>query len=299
MEQRPMRIETRRLRAGDVVELDTSGLAAGVMQAVVMPGDAMVRVAAGASVLLLALRGRVEGHCIDGSLHCGPRQWLLLGRDAAPLLQTRERALALLVVVDAAPAAGLDAWRQAVMPSRVQVDAAAGRALRSLRRLLRAGRADAPLLQHCAAAALAAVLAGDGETPALQARAPGRTQTRRRQLLCRMLRARFYIEGHPERIVRIAELARLSSFSPWHFTKTFHQLFGVSPQAYGAAVRLARARALVCSTRLAIGEVAAACGFENACSFARAFHERFGETATQMRARRLQPETPRRRRLAN
>src|SRR5690606_9341607 len=72
----------------------------------------------------------------------------------------------------------------------------------------------------------------------LQGRPPGRTEERRRQLLSRILRARMFIEGHADRVVRITELARLCSFSPWHFTKTFHQIFGETPQGCGVRVRL-------------------------------------------------------------
>lgn len=126
-------------------------------------------------------------------------------------------------------------------------------------------------------------------------RTPGRTEARRRQLLSRMLRARLYIEGNADRVVRITELARLCNFSPWHFTKTFHQIFGETPQGCGVRVRLERARKRVVQSRLAISEIAAVCGFENASSFARAFHERFGECASQVRARHAPPPAPLRR----
>jgi AraC family transcriptional regulator len=49
-------------------------------------------------------------------------------------------------------------------------------------------------------------------------------------------------------------------------------------------MRLERAADLLTSTTMMIGEVAAASGFDNCCSFARAFRARFGVSATRYRS---------------
>jgi len=49
-------------------------------------------------------------------------------------------------------------------------------------------------------------------------------------------------------------------------------------------MRLEHAADLLTSTSMMIGEVAAASGFDNCCSFARAFRARFGQSATRYRA---------------
>jgi AraC family transcriptional regulator len=115
-------------------------------------------------------------------------------------------------------------------------------------------------------------------------RCPGRSRTRKRQVFGRLQRARLYLEGNCDRVVRISELAELTSFSSWYFSKTFHSLYEESPQAASARMRLERAADLLTSTSMMIGEVAAASGFDNCCSFARAFRARFGVSATRYRS---------------
>lgn len=115
---------------------------------------------------------------------------------------------------------------------------------------------------------------------------PGRSRSRKRQVFARLQRARLYLEGHCDRVVRIGELAELTSFSSWYFSKTFHALYGESPQAASARMRLERAAELLRGSSMMIGEVAVASGFDNCCSFARAFRARFGMSASQFRTAR-------------
>lgn len=125
-------------------------------------------------------------------------------------------------------------------------------------------------------------------------RCPGRSRSRKRQVFGRLQRARLYLEGNCDRVVRISELAELTSFSSWYFSKTFHSLYEESPQAASARMRLEHAADLLTSTSMMIGEVAAASGFDNCCSFARAFRARFGVSATRYRsAAAMRGEAPR------
>lgn len=115
-------------------------------------------------------------------------------------------------------------------------------------------------------------------------RCPGRSRNRKRQVFARLQRALMFLEGHCDRMVRITELAELTSFSSWYFSKTFHALFGESPQAAAARLRLEHAAELLRSTTMMIGEVASASGFDNPCSFSRAFRARFGVSASRYRS---------------
>ncbi|HJU41148.1 MAG TPA: helix-turn-helix transcriptional regulator, partial [Tahibacter sp.] len=85
----------------------------------------------------------------------------------------------------------------------------------------------------------------------------------------------------------IAGLARVASYSPSHFLRTFNAVYGTTPHSVLVEQRLARARRLVDTTALSIAEVARASGFENRCAFARSFKRRFGETASAVREGRL------------
>ncbi|MCK7593543.1 helix-turn-helix transcriptional regulator [Pseudomarimonas salicorniae] len=275
-----MDIEWRALRGGAIGELAaTSGTA---RPALCMLGDhAQLRLSA-AWILVIVLHGKAEVRHGEEKLWLEGRQWLTLSRDAQTLVRVRGAGRVLVASGDAASLAMFDPGGLWLPCARGGLKAPAGRVLQALRRsLTECGSVDPADAEGFLRRLL------DGLTPCglQEARVPGRTALRRRQLLARMLRGRLYIEGHADRVVRITELARLCSFSPWHFTKTFHQLFGETPQAFGARTRLLRARELVRDTQLAICEVAAACGFENASSFARAFHDRFGESASRLRAR--------------
>jgi len=112
---------------------------------------------------------------------------------------------------------------------------------------------------------------------------PGASLARKRQVFERMQRARLFMEGNCDRIIRIAELADRTQFSMWYFSKVFHRLYGESPQAACANLRLKHAANLLASTPMTIGEVAIASGFDNNCSFARSFRAHYGMTASDYR----------------
>jgi AraC family transcriptional regulator len=92
-----------------------------------------------------------------------------------------------------------------------------------------------------------------------------------------MQRARLYLDGNLGHPVRLAELAQLCNFSVWYFTKTFHALYQEGPREAIARTRLRQASELLEQTSLSVGEVGAACGFENNCSFSRAFRAHYGK----------------------
>ena len=105
----------------------------------------------------------------------------------------------------------------------------------------------------------------------------------KRQVFGRMQRARMYLEGNSHRVVRIGELAELTNFSSWYLSKTFQSLYEESPQSLSARLRLERAALLLRETDMMIGEVASCSGFDNCCSFARAFRARYGTSASRYR----------------
>jgi AraC family transcriptional regulator len=78
-------------------------------------------------------------------------------------------------------------------------------------------------------------------------------------------------------------LARMASYSPWHFIRAFRAAYQETPHAYLVDQRLQRARRLLRTSPLAVAEVALASGFENRCAFSRLFRQRFGMTAGALR----------------
>ncbi|HEY6984667.1 MAG TPA: AraC family transcriptional regulator [Rhodanobacteraceae bacterium] len=115
------------------------------------------------------------------------------------------------------------------------------------------------------------------------ARCPGRTFAQRRQVFLRLQRVRNYLAANCHLDIDNETLARMASYSPWHFIRAFRSAYEETPHAYLVRLRLERARRLLCTSPLAIAEIALASGFENRCAFSRLFRERFGVTAGAVR----------------
>jgi AraC family transcriptional regulator len=114
-------------------------------------------------------------------------------------------------------------------------------------------------------------------------RCPGRTYAHRRQVFLRLQRVRNYLAANCHLDVDNDALARMASYSPWHFIRAFRAAYQETPHAYLIDQRLLRARRLLRTSPLAISEIAMASGFENRCAFSRLFRERFGVTAHALR----------------
>ena len=257
----------------------------------VASGEAAVDAADHATVLWLVLRGQVEVHAQEGDFMLAPRDWIALDAESSPRARLGPDALVLGVGVGRGTERGVSAGasRRLLFPGRGRMGVGArGRAFR---------------LWHTFGAFAArgeqqadACVAGDREVlaliHALQAelidgvvRCPGHSERRKRQVLLRMQRARLCLEGQAGDGLRIAELAKRINFSPWYFSKVFHAIYGIGPLQFAARMRLDHAARLLATTRLSVTEVSVACGFDNPCSFARAFRARFGMTASEHRSR--------------
>jgi len=238
-----------------------------------------VRPAVGTFTLWVQLRGRSWIESKEGKFRLRAGDWIAFDRDSRPTVQADRNGLVIGVGLDGN---GLQALAEltdsALYPGRSQLGRSDLRiALRLWRNAARSGDAAGarPMLLH-----LAAMQRGFAQQ---EQRCPGRSRSRRRQVFGRMQRARLYLEGNSDRVVRVAELAQLTNFSSWYVSKTFQSLYEESPQALSARLRLERAADLLRDTSMMIGEVAAASGFDNCCSFARAFRARFGVSASHYR----------------
>ncbi|MGH8147767.1 MAG: helix-turn-helix transcriptional regulator [Rhodanobacteraceae bacterium] len=144
--------------------------------------------------------------------------------------------------------------------------------------------ASGPVGREATLRALAGLVA-DLQAPlyAAIARCPGRTYVQRRQVFVRLQRVRLFMAACCERELDNDALARMASYSPHHFLHTFKCVYLETPHAYLVQQRLLRARRMLSQERLAITEIALACGFENPSAFSRLFHQHFGATAKQTR----------------
>jgi AraC family transcriptional regulator len=82
----------------------------------------------------------------------------------------------------------------------------------------------------------------------------------------------------------LEKLADVAAFSPFHFHRIFKSLTGESVSDFIQRIRLERAaRSLLRQPDREITEIALACGFGSSSSFAHAFKNHFGFSATQWR----------------
>ncbi len=130
---------------------------------------------------------------------------------------------------------------------------------------------------------LASVLELQEDFATMLGRCPGRTLAQRYQVFLRLQRVRNLMAASCHLDLGIPELARMASYSTWHFIRAFRTVYGETPHAYLVRQRLDRARRLVRTSTLAISEIALAIGFENRCAFSRLFKQRFGVSAADLR----------------
>jgi AraC family transcriptional regulator len=228
----------------------------------------------------LQLRGSAWVESKEGKFRLRQREWIAFEKESRPLIQAGRDGMCIGVSLDS------DALRMLGTLADSSVYTGRGRMTQAEARLaLRLWREAQgpgtsihhlrPLLLHIAS--LQREMSGGVQ------RCPGRSRMRKRQVFGRMQRARMYLEGNSHRVVRIGELAELTNFSSWYLSKTFQSLYEESPQSLSARLRLERAAMLLRDTDMMIGEVAAASGFDNCCSFARAFRSKYGTSATRYR----------------
>ena len=243
-----------------------------------------------AAVVWCVLRGRALVRAREGSFELRARDWIALDRDSSASAWLGGGSVVIAVGIDSAMQRALQAAndRPVLFPGRGRMPVGArSKALRLWRtRNMTDTVPAADLAQGVLRSFLSAL---QHELVAGAERCPGHSQRRKRQVLARMQRARLYLEGHAGGGLRVAELAQRCNFSPWYFTKIFHALYGMGPQQFAARLRLTHACRLLSSTRLPVTEISAACGFDNPCSFARAFRACHGMTASEYRLRHPSP----------
>jgi AraC-like DNA-binding protein len=94
----------------------------------------------------------------------------------------------------------------------------------------------------------------------------------------RVQRAQEFIERHFDEPLRVDQVAAVAHMSPFHFARTFKQATGLAPHAYLTSCRVARAKAMLAETMLALVEVAARAGFKTQGHFTEVFRRHVGTT---------------------
>lgn len=236
----------------------------------------------------LQLRGTAQVTAAEGSFTLRAGEWIALERGSMPELQAGRDGLTLgLMLTPDVMHGALDPTDRGLLPGRGAVS------LRERRVALRLWRQCAALPDEAGVAAVMRGLkpllkhwqAAQESFAAMIERCPGRSFHRKTRIFARVQKARLYLEGNPQRMLRIEDLMELSRFSSWWLSKTFHAVYQETLQKASMRLRMQRARDLLQNSQLSITELAEACGFHDPCSFARQFKAWHGETASSWRAR--------------
>jgi AraC family transcriptional regulator len=103
------------------------------------------------------------------------------------------------------------------------------------------------------------------------ARAATRLEVYRRTLI-----ARDYIETGLDRPLTVAEIANVACFSPFHFLRSFKQVFRETPHQYLTRRRIERAQDMLIQTDVSITNICFAVGFASLGSFSSLFRRHAG-----------------------
>lgn len=281
-----MQIRRCDARAGALVELPQPA-PAGLILASVGRTSGMV-VPPGHASLWLVLRGKVQVHARRGQVELVAGEWLQLEGEDAPMLRAGAHAVAIGVVMGSVAQARLaNVTQLPLLPGMGQATPTQSRTVLQYWQLLRNRRADTGWRQANGERALAPLLQALGglqqHHEAMVTRCPGRSLRRRRLLFCRLQKAWLYQRLNLHRAVPVTQLAEMSCMSLWYFIRTYNGVYGQCPQAMATSLRLEQAARLLRDTALSIAEVGEAVGFENNCSFSRAFRQRFGRAPSLYR----------------
>jgi AraC family transcriptional regulator len=100
----------------------------------------------------------------------------------------------------------------------------------------------------------------------------------------RLRRAIEFMHDHCGRELSLREIAGAAYVSEFHFARLFKKITGLTPHAYLAALRVAKARRLLAETDLPIADVAAQVGYTSQSHFTKVFRAATGLTPKAFRA---------------
>ena len=110
-------------------------------------------------------------------------------------------------------------------------------------------------------------------------------QELRAEYTARINRVVDHIEANLHRRLTLGELARVASFSPYHFHRVFSAMVGETLNQYIGRLRVEKAAMqLTANPHTSITEIALDCGYSGSAAFSRAFRDAFDMTPSQWRA---------------
>jgi AraC-like DNA-binding protein len=130
---------------------------------------------------------------------------------------------------------------------------------------------------------LAAMLQVQRQVHQEAAKLPAIRSTTRKELYRRLHIGRDYLQDNLQDAPSLEEAAQVAALSPYHFLRSFKQLFGQTPHAFLTAQRLKKAKQLLTCTSLPVTEICLAVGFQSLGSFSTLFQRENGRSPSQFR----------------
>lgn len=107
----------------------------------------------------------------------------------------------------------------------------------------------------------------------------------REEYTSRINRVTDYIEANIGEGLSLEKIAAVAGFSPFHFHRIFGAMTGETLNQFILRIRIEKAASLIVNhPRKSITEIALDCGFSGPSTFARAFRDGFGMSASRWRA---------------
>lgn len=111
-----------------------------------------------------------------------------------------------------------------------------------------------------------------------------KSQYLREEYIARINRVIDFINQNIDKNLALEELARVASFSPFHFHRIFSALMGETLNQFIQRLRIERAAdRLINNPKKSITEIALDCGFSGSATFARTFKEVYNMSASEWR----------------
>ncbi len=111
-----------------------------------------------------------------------------------------------------------------------------------------------------------------------------RKEATRRDYTERVQRVLVFLQQNLDQDLSLEDLAKVASFSPFHFHRIFRGLVGESVQQHLRRLRLERAAGHLKASRRSVLQIALSAGYDSHEAFTRAFHRAFGHSPSDFRS---------------
>lgn len=108
-----------------------------------------------------------------------------------------------------------------------------------------------------------------------------RTRTTREELFRRILSAKAFMMDQWHQNLTNEAIATHVCLSPYHFHRSFKEVYGISPMRWFRQLKLEKAKELLRAGKYSVTEVAYACGFADIFTFSKAFKREWGRSPSQ------------------